>query len=52
MREQKTKAQVKKKKEKLKDDTHLLSPLAHPVINQPPSTYPIFPSFVITVQWA
>ena len=53
MREQRTKAQVKKKKQlKLQDNTHLLSPLPHPVINQPPPIYPISPPFVVTIQWA
>ena len=40
MREQRTKAQVEKKKQKqkqkLQDNTQSLSPLPHPVINQPP----------------
>ena len=38
MREQRTKAQVKKKSQKQspQDNTHPLSPLPHPVINQPP----------------
>ena len=43
MREQRTKAQVKKKpkqkqKQGLQDNTHALSPLPHPVINQPAPT--------------
>ena len=38
MREQTTKAQVKEKKQKLQDNTHPLSPLPHPIINQPPPT--------------
>ena len=40
MREQTTKAQVTGKKQKLHDNTHPLSPLPHPIINQPPPTYP------------
>ena len=37
MREQQTKAEVKKEQEqKLQDNAHLLSPLPHPIINQPP----------------
>ena len=39
MREQKTKAQLKKKN--LKDNTHPLPPHLHPDMNQPPPTYPI-----------
>ena len=39
MREKTTKAQVKKKN-KLQDNTHPLSPLLHPILNQQPTTYP------------
>ena len=53
MREQRTKVQVKKKKkqQKLQDNTHLLLCLPNLVINQPLPTYPIPPSFIITIQW-
>ena len=53
MTEQKTKAQVKKKNQKQKpqDNTHPLSPLPHPAINQPPPTYSIPQPFVISIQW-
>ena len=52
MREQRTKAQVQKKqKQKLQDITHPLSPLPHPVVNQPRPTYPIPQSFVTKIQW-
>ena len=44
MRDQKTKAQIKKKKKcKLRHNTHCLSPHTHPDMNQPPPTYPIPP---------
>ena len=36
---------------KLRDNTHPLPPRRHPDMNQPPPTYPIPPSFVITIQW-
>ena len=39
MRDQKTKAQIKIKKYKLRDNTHPLSPHPHPDMNQPPPTY-------------
>ena len=39
MRDQKTKAQIKKNK--LWDNTHSLSPHPHPDMNQPTPTYPI-----------
>ena len=41
MRDQKRKAQIKIKKYKLRDNTHLLYPHPHADINQPPPTYPI-----------
>ena len=49
MREERTKVQLKntKQKQKLQHNTHPLSPLSHPVINQHPSPNP---SFVITIQ--
>ena len=43
MRDQKTKAQIKIKKNKLWDNTHPLSPHPHPDTNQPPPTYAIPP---------
>ena len=41
----------KNKKYKLRDNTHPLSPHPHPDKNQPPTTYPIAPSFIITIDW-
>ena len=35
---------------KLRDNTHPLPPHRHPDMNQPPPTYPIPPSFIITIQ--
>ena len=54
MREQRTKAEVKKQNQNLQDNTHPLSPLPHPGINQPPPTYLIPPSpplFAVIIQW-
>ena len=48
MREQKTKAQVKKN---FFDNTHLLSPYPHSDMNEPPPTYTITLSLK-TIQWA
>ena len=48
MREQKAKAHVK---EKIWDNTLPLSCHPHPDMNQPPPTYSIPPSFIITIQW-
>ena len=39
------------KKEKLSDNTHLLLPDPHSDMNQPLLTYPMPPSFIITIQW-
>ena len=55
-RDQKTKAQIKIKKNKLRDNTIILTPCPHlhPNMNQPgppPLTYPIAPSFIITIYW-
>ena len=56
MREQRTNVQVKKiktkQKEKLQDNIYPLPLPPTLVINQPPHTYPIPPSFVVTTQWA
>ena len=51
---ERTKAQVKKKKNKNRKNYKIiptpLSPLQHPVVNQPPPTYPMPPPFAITIQ--
>ena len=39
-----------KKTNKLRDNNHPLSPHQHRDMNQPPPTYPIPPSFIITIQ--
>ena len=48
MRDQKTKAEIIKKKNY---DIIPTSPNPHPDMKQPPSTYRIPPSFIITIQW-
>ena len=48
--DQKTKAQIKKKKLKLRDNTHPLSPHPHLDMIQPPCHLSHPPSFIITIQ--
>ena len=47
----KDKSTNKNKKYKLRDNTHCLSPHPRPEMNQPPLTFPVPPSFIITIQW-
>ena len=46
----KDKSTNENKKYKLRDNTNPLSPHPHPDMNQPPPTYPIYLSFIITIQ--
>ena len=51
MRDKRIKAQIKKKKTNYEIIPTPCPPHPHPDINQPPPTYPIPPSFIITMQW-